>query len=249
MGPKVLVASGIVKARTLAKRLLGVQTGPQYYDLEPRFKEHYVRTSRFTMTSVERMYGLYLAARHIARAPIPGDVVECGVWRGGSTMMAALTLLDEQDLRQLWLFDTFEGMPPPGEHDRTSSGQLAADRFEQESRWAYAPLGEVEANIARTGYPADRVTYVQGKVEDTIPGSAPDQIALLRLDTDWYESTRHELAHLWDRLNPGGVLIVDDYGKWEGARKAVDEFLAARGIRLLLTRLDSTGRMAIKLAP
>lgn len=233
-------------ARILAKRLLGIQARPEYYDLGPRFREHYIRCSRFTMTSIERMYGLHLAAQYIARAPVAGDVVECGVWRGGSAMLAALTLLDEQDPRQLWLYDTFEGMPEPGEYDRTSTGQPAAERYTREERWAYAPLAEVKTNIAGTGYPAERVTYVAGKVEETIPGLAPKRIALLRLDTDWYESTRHELDHLWDRLSPGGVLIVDDYGKWEGARKAVDEFLTRRGIPLLLTRLDATGRMAVK---
>lgn len=242
----MLVAKARAWARILAKRLVGVQEDPGYYDLPPRFKEHYIRAAQYTMTSIERMYGLHLATQHIARAPIAGDVVECGVWRGGSMMMAALTLLDEGVLRQLWLYDTFAGMPLPGEHDRTSSGQLAADRFAQESDWASASLAEVRGNIAGTGYPAERVTYVPGKVEETLPGSVPERIALLRLDTDWYESTRHELMHLWDRLTPGGILIVDDYGKWEGARKAVDEFLAARGIHLLLTRLDATGRMAIK---
>jgi hypothetical protein len=87
---------------------------------------------------------------------------------------------------------------------------------------------------------------VRGKVEDTLPAQAPEQIALLRLDTDWYESTRHELEHLYPRLVSGGVLIIDDYGYWQGARQATDEYFAGRGIHLLLNRIDITGRIAIK---
>jgi hypothetical protein len=86
-----------------------------------------------------------------------------------------------------------------------------------------------------------------GKVEDTIPADIPEKIALLRLDTDWYESTKHELIHLFPRLQKGGVLIIDDYGFWKGARKAVDEYFAENNIQILLNRIDDTGRMAIKL--
>jgi hypothetical protein len=96
------------------------------------------------------------------------------------------------------------------------------------------------------GYPAERIHYHAGLVQDTIPEQAPERIALLRLDTDWYESTRHELAHLYDRVPSGGVIIVDDYDYWEGSRQAVDEFLAARGAHLLLVPVDSA-RVAVKL--
>ena len=87
---------------------------------------------------------------------------------------------------------------------------------------------------------------VKGKVEDTLPGHAPDHIAVLRLDTDWYASTKHEMEHLYPRLARGGVLIIDDYGHWAGSRQAVDEYLAEHGIHLLLNRTDYTGRMALK---
>jgi predicted O-methyltransferase YrrM len=111
---------------------------------------------------------------------------------------------------------------------------------------AYSTLAEVQANMARTGFPAERTRFVQGDVGQTIPGEAPERIALLRLDTDWYESTRHELEHLYPRLQPGGVLIVDDYGHWAGAREAVDEYFAQHGIAILLNRIDYTGRIAVK---
>jgi O-methyltransferase len=88
-----------------------------------------------------------------------------------------------------------------------------------------------------------------GKVEDTFPKDTPDKIAILRLDTDWYESTRHELIHLYPKLSIGGVLIIDDYGHWEGARKAVDEYINDNTLRILLNRIDYTGRIAVKMDP
>src|SRR5690606_24776929 len=102
------------------------------------------------------------------------------------------------------------------------------------------------SNMVSTGYPMERCHFVEGKVEDTIPATVPDRISLLRLDTDWYESTRHELEHLWPLLQPGGVLIIDDYGHFEGARKAVDEYFLDRSDAPLLNRIDYTGRIAIK---
>jgi hypothetical protein len=86
---------------------------------------------------------------------------------------------------------------------------------------------------------------IAGKVEETLPEHAPESIALLRLDTDWYESTRHELEHLFPRVVAGGVLLLDDYGHWKGSRKAVDEYFAAQGITMLLNRVDYTGRLGI----
>jgi hypothetical protein len=106
--------------------------------------------------------------------------------------------------------------------------------------------GEVRAALLSTGYPAERVHLVEGRVEDTLPAAAPDAIALLRLDTDWYAGTKHELETLYPRLSPGGVLILDDYGHYEGARRAVDEYFADAGGRPLLSRIDYTGRVGVK---
>ncbi len=168
-------------------------------------------------------------------------------------MLAALVLRELSDHRNLWLYDTFEGMPEPTERDRQWSGEAAADELVKAKRepgarttWAYATLEDVRANMQRTGYPDDNIHYVVGKVEQTIPANAPAEIALLRLDTDWYESTRHELEHLWPRLQPSGVLLIDDYGHWQGARQAVDEFFGRQPLRPLLHRVDYTGRVAVK---
>jgi hypothetical protein len=211
------------------------------------------RCGPFTMTTIERMYALYQAVRHVTRAAIEGDVVECGVWRGGSSMLAALTLLESGDrARLIWLYDTFEGMPDPGEWDRDPRGAKMTDEWERhrhktdDAVFAYASIADVRDNMDTTGFPRERTRLVKGKVEDTIPGTTPERIALLRLDTDWYESTRHELEHLYPLLAPGGVLIIDDYGYWQGARKAVDEWLAAQERPPLLVRVDDTGRTGVK---
>jgi hypothetical protein len=156
--------------------------------------------------------------------------------------------------RMLYLFDTFEGMPPPTADDRNYKGEAAEEllkrRHEGQARvQAYSPLEDVRAALASTGYASEQTVFVRGRVEETIPASAPGAIALLRLDTDWYESTYHELKHLYPRLTVGGVLIIDDYGHWEGARKAVDQFIDEHQVKLLLCRVDYTARIAVKLEP
>ncbi len=208
----------------------------------------------FSMTSNESLAALIDACRYLVRHRVAGSIVECGVWRGGSMMAAARTFqrLGAAD-RPLHLFDTFEGMPAPGEKDRSNTGDLARDEFERRrlsadsSNWCYSSFEEVRGNVARTGYPDALVSLVKGKVEDTLPAGYPGgPIALLRLDTDWYESTRHELTHLYPLLVPGGVLIIDDYGHWEGARVACDEYFAQLKAPLLLHRIDYTARLAVK---
>jgi hypothetical protein len=104
----------------------------------------------------------------------------------------------------------------------------------------------VKETLRATGYPAERLHFVVGPVEETIPREVPPGIALLRLDTDWYESTKHELEHLYPLLADGGALIIDDYGHWEGCKRAVDEYFAASPPPVLLSRIDYTGRVAIK---
>jgi O-methyltransferase len=199
----------------------------------------------FTMTSPERVLALRDATRAIVRNEVPGDVVECGVWRGGSMMVVANELTQLAAARELHLFDTFEGMPAAGEHDTAASGETAESILRRQGN-CEAAESEVRKNLDSTGYPAARVHLVRGRVEQTIPQHAPAQIALLRLDTDWYESTLHELVHLYPRLSPGGVLIIDDYGYWQGARRAVDEYFAGLPQAPLLLRIDATARVAIK---
>jgi hypothetical protein len=130
-------------------------------------------------------------------------------------------------------------------HDGTPAAELLATRSRDHSVWAVATLEDVQQGFGAVPYPKERVHFHKGLVEETIPHEAPDQIAILRLDTDWYESTKHELEHLYPRLVSGGVLLIDDYGWWKGAREAVHEFLEESGERLLLLRMAS-GRIAVK---
>jgi len=209
------------------------------------------RVEPFTMTSLERRASLLGAVDHIVKHRIPGDIVECGVWRGGSMMLVALALMARGDTsRHLYLFDTFEGMSEPTAEDKGLSGESAEAQLARTDRdhplWAVASLEDVKANLAATGYPADKIHYVKGKVEDTIPQTIPQRIALLRLDTDWYESTKHELKHLYPLLSRHGLLIIDDYGHWQGARQAVDEYFAGSAQPVFLHRVDYTARLLVK---
>ncbi|WP_372345098.1 TylF/MycF/NovP-related O-methyltransferase [Streptomyces sp. KL116D] len=219
-------------------------------DYDDEAKDTIRAVKPWTMTSPERLNAFILATRHIVRHGIPGDIVECGVWRGGSMQACAKTLLGAGATdRDLYLFDTYEGMTEPTDEDLRRDGKPAAELLAAQGKdrpvWAVASLDDVKSGFEKVPYPAERIHYVQGKVEDTVPAQAPDKIAILRLDTDWYASTKHELDHLYDRLVPGGVLLIDDYGYWQGSRQAVDEFLERTGERLLLLRMDE-GRIAVK---
>lgn len=247
--------------RLLVRQLLGRRTGTSSaavaaaddvpLDFEERDREIWGRVAPFTMTTPSRVYALVRAVEYVVAARVPGAFVECGVWRGGSMMAVALTLLRlGQTDRDLYLFDTFAGMTEPGAEDVRVTGEAARELLDRLPRtsneWAVATLEEVRSAVSSVGYPEERIRYVVGRVEETLPEHAPVEIALLRLDTDWYASTRHELEHLYPRLATGGVLIVDDYGYWQGQRRAVDEYLAEHGIALLLNRIDPAARIAVK---
>ncbi len=226
----------------------------RFADVESAEQKILDQVSPFTMTGPERLISLVRATDYVAKQKVEGDFVECGVWRGGSAMAMALTLNRKKDeSRQLYLYDTYEGMSEPTIEDESFDGQAAENLLnssaKEDSRgvWCYSNLNEVKKNLGTTKYPEHMIHYVKGKVEDTIPGQVPDKIALLRLDTDWYESTKHEMEHLFPRLQPGGILIIDDYGHWKGCRQAVDEYLETHKIRLFLTRVDYTCRLAVKM--
>ena len=235
--------------RTLTERLLAKRgrdllwQAAQHVAYPPDFSPADIalceRVKRLTMTSPERINALAQAVANVVANGLPGAFVECGVWRGGSMAAAALTLQSLGDTsRDLYLFDTFEGMTEPAERDRSYSGMSAqsvlsgAARKAGRNHWCIASIEDVTENMRATGYPMERVHLVKGSVERTIPQSAPETIALLRLDTDWYSSTKHELEHLYPRLVEGGVLIVDDYGEWAGARKAVDDYFSGQPVWL-----------------
>jgi len=211
------------------------------------------RVAPFTMTTEERISDTCTATRYVIDNGLPGAFVECGVWKGGNAMAMALVVLAAGEERELWLYDTFAGMTEPTAedthlrpHDYDVHERWRGEQAGTVNTWAYAPLDAVTDAMASTGYQAQLVRYIVGPVEETIPAQMPNQIALLRLDTDWYESTKHELEHLFPRLVQGGVLIIDDYGTWGGCRRAVDEYVASHHVRLFLHRSDPSGRIAVK---
>ncbi|MDP2785651.1 MAG: TylF/MycF/NovP-related O-methyltransferase [Sulfurimicrobium sp.] len=241
-------------AQSFGLEIVRVRVEDHYFpDVPAVFVETYKKVQPYTMTSPERIISLCEAVKYVQDKNIEGDIVECGVWKGGSMMAVAEILLRAGDTtRDLYLFDTFEGMPPPTVNDVDIVGVTAeslldrSDKERDESVWCRATLDVVRKALGSTGYPSEKVHFIKGMVEETIPHFVPAKIALLRLDTDWYESTKHEMEHLFPRLSKGGVLIIDDYGHWQGARKAVDEYLEKNDVKILLNRIDYTGRIAVK---
>jgi O-methyltransferase len=206
------------------------------------------RVQPYTLTGIERVVALRDAIRHVVAAGVDGAVVECGVWKGGSMVVVAETLLSlgVRD-RDLYLFDTFTKMPPPDDVDVDAWGVAAASVYDDVVDHPFYAFDQAEVRrlLVGTGYPEERLHFVQGMVEDTIPEHAPERIALCRLDTDWYASVSHELRHLVPRVSEGGIVLIDDYGHFAGSRKAVDEYLAEQGVAVLLHRIDYSGRLFV----
>lgn len=228
-------------------------------DATDGFADLFARTRNYTMTSKEIMFSTFQAAQYVARRNIPGDLVECGVWRGGSALLAALTLRETppgparfpgfgRKRRRTWLYDTFTGMTAPTDQDVDLIGGRAADYMAahgDDGRWCYANEADVRAVFAAEGFTKKDIKLIKGDVCETLKEKRPKRISLLRLDTDWYESTKAELELLYPLLSPGGVLIIDDYGHWQGAREAVDEYFSTHPAPLL-HRIGYAVRVAIK---
>ena len=224
-----------------------------YNDFSNDDREIYNIVKPYTMTSPERIKVLLDALNYVVLNNIPGDYVECGVWKGGSSLAVSLMLekLSKYNIN-LWLFDTFSGMSKPTSIDVDNKGNTASERLENEDKntslvWAYSELDEVKSNMKISKFPKSNVKYIKGKVEDTLlMDDIPEKISILRLDTDWYESTKIELEILYPRLVKGGIIIIDDYGHWKGSKKAVDEYLNKNNINVFLHRIDYTARLFVK---
>jgi hypothetical protein len=214
----------------------------------------YVHGNDLTMTSPERAWTTLMACKYVVNRNIPGDFVECGVWRGGNALIAAsIFKLYGADKRTV-LFDTFRGMTEPTADDRRLTDEThAMDEFLTRQRsshneWCYASLQDVTRNFEQAGLLGDGVVFVEGDVCATLADASnrPRSISVLRLDTDWYESTRMELETLYPLLSIGGVLIIDDYGHWAGSKQAADEYFARNNNRPFFHCIDRSGRAAVK---
>ncbi len=221
---------------------------PEQYlsDMDEQFLSFWEQVKDYTLISPERGWALTEAVRYICRNNIPGDIAECGVWKGGACLLASLVLATEESVsssRRIWLYDTFSGMPEPGTEDKIAvSGQSLSERNPQ--GWWAAGMEEVKGVLKASPLPESSFVFVPGRVEETLNTQLPGRLSLLRLDTDWYASTLKELQVLYPLLISEGVLIVDDYGHFTGARQAVDEFFAEH--HLLIHRSDYTGRVLVK---
>lgn len=223
-------------------------------DFEQEYIDIIKKVKPYTMTSTERLYQLIHCVKYIIENKISGDFVECGVWRGGSvlTIIETLKLLNVAD-RKVHLFDTFssadilstksavsEDEPFIGSKDDTLQ-YIAKQNIDLSVN-----LDDVKKIMRETDYPLNNIIFHVGRVEDTIPESSINSISLLRLDTDWYDSTKLQLNSLYDKVLANGIVIFDDYGFWKGHKKAADEFLTERGIQPLLFRNDYSCRLFIK---
>ena len=237
----------------LKSRGYGITHPSQHHiDIEKDFINIWNKVSDFTMISIERGYSVFKSIEYIVSNNIKGDIAECGVWKGGCCMLSALSLLyfGSSD-RKIYMYDTFKGMTEPSENDCiASSGENITSRWEKSidsdgrAMWA-SSLIEVRNNMFSTSYPSDNIIFIEGDVRKTLKTLKPESISLLRLDTDWYDSTKAELELLYPALTQYGVLIIDDYGHFTGSKKAVDEYFRDRE-SILLNRIDYTGRTGIK---
>jgi O-methyltransferase len=229
---------------------------PVEFSKEENELVEYIKSNELTLVSYERLWATLMACKHAIEQGIDGDFVECGVWRGGNALLAAeIFRMYKAHDRKVYMFDTFKGMTPPTEADaKISTGESVLPKFlskqkDDHNEMYYASLDQVRENFAKRGLLASNVIFVPGDVLQTLDGrEVPARISVLRLDTDWYESTRKELEVLYPRLSLGGTLIVDDYGHFAGSKKAVDEYFGRTGKRPLLTCSDYTGRIGVKCA-
>ena len=207
---------------------------------------------KYSMTTEPRIWSLLQSIKHIKNNNIDGDIVECGVWRGGNIICASLLCKKLEMNKTLWAFDTYEGMTKPEDNDICQVNQVSAEKQwnasqkKESNTWCHSSLQEVTRNFITELGNIENIRMIKGLVEKTldIRENIPEKIAVLRLDTDWYQSTKKELEVLYPKLQPNGVLIIDDYGHWQGARQAVDEYF--QGKPLWFHRVDYSTRLIIK---
>jgi predicted O-methyltransferase YrrM len=203
------------------------------------FSVLYRKVRHYTMCSNSRLRNLHRGILQVLQEDIAGEIVECGCAKGGSAALMALALRRHGSRRQVWLFDTFEGLPPPTLEDPDYEIAIS---FTGEF---VGTLQEVEFLFKQHQLLA-QVRFVKGLFQDTLSAADIPKIALLHIDGDWYESVKVCLETLYDKVTPGGIIQFDDYGYWKGARKAVDEFIAKRRISMPLQQIDYSGRSLLK---
>jgi O-methyltransferase len=187
-----------------------------------------------TLVGTQRVRNLYGLAQRIEEEKIPGDVVECGVYNGGTAAVLARTASHSQMGRTVWLFDSFQGMPQTTERDGVQAKEYVGK--------VLGSPEQVQELLRKVGADLNRVKIIQGFFEDSFPKVQIPQIALFNIDADWYESVKLCLEKFYDSVVQDGFIAIDDYGHWPGCRQAVDEFFKSRGLAYELQEVDYTAR-------
>ena len=209
--------------------------------------------TNLSMSTPANHWAIIQSLKHIKENDIKGDIVECGVWRGGNLILFK-KIIDTLNLeKKIFAFDTFQGMPMPSKEDfdlkDIDAGKIYQNYKNKDLKWCFSDIDEVKNNISKFFEDYNKsFNFIKGKVEETLmyENNLPNKISLLRLDTDFYESTKKELEILYPRLNKGGVLIIDDYGHWKGSKKAVDEYFNIEKDFFWFHRIDYASRLLIK---
>lgn len=201
----------------------------------------------YTMSGYKRLSNVYNLANKIEQDKWEGAFAECGVWKGGCSAVMAFVAKKHNSNRKIWLFDSFEGLPEPTIEDGDIAKKYAGNKAEGKLKTIHECVGPLE-DVKKVFFDVlnikeDNVVIKKGWFQDTLPKERENigSIAILRLDGDWYESTKVCLENLYDNVILGGYIIIDDYGHWEGAKKALDEFFITRNIKPDLIKIDYTG--------
>lgn len=237
------------------------------YDYQEEAGKIIERIRPYTMLSYESLITLYQQVRWSELNFIPGDFVECGIWKGGAVgLMAQTNLFFGKNERHIHCFDIFDNICEPdpkidgewaiqqasilsGRPPESFTGALKPVKNIYASHGGACTLEEVKMLIEnKIGYPKEYLHYYKGWFQDTLPVNSRSikEIALLRIDADWYASTKICLEYLYDKVVPGGFIIIDDYGTYDGCRKAVDEWITARGKKVFLHHASKDTRYWIK---
>ena len=240
----------IVRSTPNSKLIFPIEASDEDRDLL-----RYIVEKDISMVPLAGLWSTLSAVKYVCENKIPGDFVECGVWRGGNAIIAAEIFRRYNLNRRVFLFDTFAGMTSPTTNDLgLLDNQPAIKQYKKADKgthndWCYASIDEVRNNFRAKNLLDANIIFIQGDVENTLQNkeNLPAEVSVLRLDTDWYESTRVELEVLFPRLALGGCLIIDDYGFWSGSKKAVDEYFSAQKSKPLLQVTDYTRRISIKI--
>lgn len=207
--------------------------------VDPRLRTVKVALAN-SLATPRRLIGLRGVAQAAAVRNVGGAFVECGTFRGGSAAVISERLSKADPNLNVYLFDVFTGMPKPSEND-------PREAWDDVGKFIASPeIVRQTFRLAKAGVSDDRLHITQGLFEDTLPGFTPPKIGFLHVDCDWHDPVKMVIEKFYDHVLPGGTIVFDDYGHWSGCRKAVDAFLAARGLKLTLTAIDKTSHYFVK---